>query len=269
MARTKRKGLISSHISVADTPQTSPIPGKEMIKNRAGGYVFQINDWSRLHRFLILGSEGGTYYASERSMTIENADCVIRCIKEDGKRTVDEIVAVSRGGRAPKNDPALLALALCTVHGDNDTRQRAYAVLPAVARIGTHLYHFAQFMKDLGHGWGRGYRNAIQNWYKGHKGLALQAMKYKQRDGWSHRDLLRLSHTKPEDELQNAIFHYMVTGELSASLPENIKEAELLNARAADIKDVEAAKIIVDHRLPWEVVPTNLRKWLWCVISER
>jgi 60 kDa SS-A/Ro ribonucleoprotein len=72
------------------TPQTQPIPGREteMVQNAAGGYVFQIGDWERLERFLIIGSDGGTYYASGAKLTAENAACAIRCIKENGERAV-------------------------------------------------------------------------------------------------------------------------------------------------------------------------------------
>ncbi len=45
------------------TPQTDPIPGANQVKNDAGGYVYAVDNFTRLHRFLILGSEGGSYYA--------------------------------------------------------------------------------------------------------------------------------------------------------------------------------------------------------------
>ena len=45
-------------------------------------------------------------------------------------------------------------------------------------------------------GWGRGLRNAVSHWYvePGAEDLAHQAVKYQQRDGWAHGDLLRLAH---------------------------------------------------------------------------
>ena len=80
--------------------------------------------WTRLRRFLVLGSEGGSYYASEWTLTRENAQAVEQCVREDGPRAVAEIVRVSTEGRAPKNDPALYALALAAGVGDVDTRGR-------------------------------------------------------------------------------------------------------------------------------------------------
>ena len=100
------------HFSTTSTPQFQPIPGTNQVPNSAGGHAWQLDDWARLDRFLVLGSEGGTYYVSERKLTIENAEAVARCIAADGIRTIDRIVAVSEAGRAPKNDPAIFSLAM-------------------------------------------------------------------------------------------------------------------------------------------------------------
>src|SRR5262249_4415820 len=97
------------------------------VKNSAGGFTFQLHDWSRLRRFLIVGSEGGTYYASERKPRRENAQCVQACIAADGQRLVREIAEISESGVAPKNDPAILALAMAARLGDPATRTAAYA----------------------------------------------------------------------------------------------------------------------------------------------
>src|SRR5262245_41671218 len=113
------------HFSLRETPQSEPLPGT--VKNAAGGYAFPVDDWTRLDRFLILGSEGGSYYASERKLTRENAEGVIRCIAEDGARAVGRIAEVSHSGRAPKNDPAIFALALAASVGDDAARGAAMA----------------------------------------------------------------------------------------------------------------------------------------------
>src|SRR6266536_3072646 len=116
-------------------PQWISLPGQ--VRNSNAGYVWPVDVWTRLRRFLILGSEGGSYYASEWSLTRENAQAVAACVREDGVRAVAEIVRVSTEGRAPKNDPALYALALAAGLGDVETRQAALAALPQVARTGT------------------------------------------------------------------------------------------------------------------------------------
>ncbi len=135
-------------------PQWAPIPGTEQVPNSAGGYAWEVDDWARLRRFLILGSEGGSYHATEWTLTRENAQAVERCIREDGVRAVAEIARVSEEGRAPKNDPAIFALAMAAGLGDEETRRAALEALPRVARTGTHLFQFVTFVERL-RGWGR------------------------------------------------------------------------------------------------------------------
>ena len=154
----------TKHVSTKKTKQTQRVPGKKQVKNNAGGYVFAIGIWEQLKRFLILGTSGGTYYASEQKLTVDAAQAVRQCIAENGLNTVETIVEISVSGRAPKNDAALFALAMCTHFGDLKTRRAAFKVLPHVARIGTHLFNFVEYREAFG-GWGRGMRRAVSDWY--------------------------------------------------------------------------------------------------------
>jgi len=110
-------------ITTRRPPQSAPIPGSTQVPNSARGFTWQVDDWTRLRRFLVLGSEGGSYYASEQALTLANADAVARCIAADGVRAVSTIVEVSERGAAPKNDPALFALAMAAGLGDIETRR--------------------------------------------------------------------------------------------------------------------------------------------------
>src|SRR5581483_7315445 len=110
--------MFLKYFSTKKTSQSQPIPGTDQVRNSAGGYAWAVDDWKRLDRFLILGSEGGSYYASEQKLTVENAEAVRRCIAADGARVVARIVEISDAGRAPKNDPALFALAMAAGLGD-------------------------------------------------------------------------------------------------------------------------------------------------------
>lgn len=181
------------------TPQSEPIPGSPQVANSAGGYSFEVDVWTRLRRFLILGSEGGSYYAGERELTKENVDAVREAVRTDGKRLVDEVVAISEAGRAPKNDPALLALAIASASSETDVRRYALDALPRVARTGTHLFAFLTFANGE-RGEGRAFRRAIANWYtsKDRDALAYQLVKYQSRHGWTHRDALRVAHPSPD-----------------------------------------------------------------------
>lgn len=249
------------------TPQNMPIPGSKQKPNSAGGYTWEIDVWQRLQRFLILGSEGGSYYATEYHLTLENASAVKTCIETDGVRAVNEIVAVSDSGRAPKNDPAIFALAMAASLGDDDTRRAALNALPKVCRIGTHLFSFADTIKHM-RGWGRGLRRAIGNWYTDKAGqrMAYQLVKYRQRNGWTHTDTLRLSHPKPSDETQQRLFRWVTHWDdaLWAHEPSPPDDEALAFIwafeRAQEAKQLSTIlNLIETYRLPREALPTE---WL-------
>ena len=53
----------TKYIKLGSTPQTQPASPKQA-RNAAGGFAFVVSPWTQLERFLILGAEGGTYYAA-------------------------------------------------------------------------------------------------------------------------------------------------------------------------------------------------------------
>lgn len=251
-------GTYSNILNTKSTPQTEAVPGKNQVPNSAGGFVFEVNDWVKLERFLILGTEGGSYYASEKQLTKQNAETILRCLKKDGAKTVETIVAISDGGRAPKNDPAIFALAVALKMGDEATKRLAAAAVPRVCRIGTHIFQLAESVKGLG-GWGRLTKKAFTGWYTGQNSdqLAMNLAKYQSREGWSHRDILRKVKVKPaNDEVKN-LFGWSV-GKLAAgkieTLPRVIQGFELAKVATSD---TEVAKLIRDFGLPRECVPTE------------
>jgi 60 kDa SS-A/Ro ribonucleoprotein len=243
-------------------PQWAPIRGSGQVPNSAGGFACAVDDWARLRRFLILGSEGGSYYASEWTLTRENAQAVERCLAEDGARAVAEIVRVSGEGRAPKNDPAIFALTLAAGLGDEPTRKAALEMLPHVCRTGTHLFQFATFVEGF-RGWGRSLRRAVGRWYaaKPVDSIAYQAVKYRQRDGVTHRDLLRLAHPSAHVSAGNPtlevsseharLFEWIVRGGYVDGLPRLVDG--FVRAQAAGTP-AETAVLVREFGLPREAL---------------
>jgi 60 kDa SS-A/Ro ribonucleoprotein len=203
----------ASQVSKKVTPQSEKAR-EDQVENSAGGFVFKLSNWDRLDRFLVLGNEGGTYYAGERKLTKENASCIEACLNEDGVRAVTRIAELSASGSIPKNDTAIFALALASAHADDAVRSAAFKAMPAVCRIGTHLFDYASACDHL-RGWGTGLKRAIASWYLGKKpeDVMYQVAKYRQRNGWSHKDMLRLSHVTPTEPLA-PIFRWVVDTEL-------------------------------------------------------
>ncbi len=276
------------HVQTKVTPQTEPVAGKPTVPNSAGGYSFAVDDWKRLERFLILSTEGGTYYVSERKLTQENAQCVARCLVLDAKRTVETIVEISEKGRAPKNDAAVFALALCASSQHTNAaalaRQLALSSLTRVCRTGTHLFQFAAACNAL-RGWGSGLRRAVGKWYtdKDAEQLGYQLAKYQQRDGWSHRDILRLCHVKgAANSSVDAALRWAVVGKggvaafdrtvtrgkgdkakiytypgvIPDMLPKSIKALEALNG-AADAEMCANLLRLYGDKATREMVPTQ------------
>lgn len=267
--------------TLVPTFQDRPIPGRTMVKNDAGGYVFELDKWARLHRWLILGSEGGTYYTSEKNLTFKNLDSVQDCINEDGLRVVSIIVEISDAGRAPKNDPALFALAMCSASDDEKVRKAAIDALPQVARTGTHLFQYLGYLKQF-RGWSRMLRSGVARWYteKHPEKLALQLVKYRNREGWSHRDVLRQAHSTADASPEHKeLIDWTVHGTVPKVTKEQVLGGDLARAlepgvddeqtaakphlrlikgfdRVQKAKDGEqAARLIKRYGLPWEAVP--------------
>ena len=231
---------------------------EDQVKNNAGGYVFALDDWKRLDRFLILGSEGGTYYAGERKLTLENIAAVRLCLAKDGPRVVARAAEISHEGRAPKNDAAIFVLALATVSKDPATRKAAREAIGRVCRIGTHLFHFVEDVERLAeaqHRWGRGLRRGIARWYtqRTPEQVALQAIKYPSRDGWSHRDVLRLAHPVPPSVAHAAAFRWIVDGSLTdAVVPMSAPSPPV------ETKDMQAPPVQVGESLAASFFDANV-----------
>jgi 60 kDa SS-A/Ro ribonucleoprotein len=244
------------HFSTRKPAQKQPRPG--MVPNNAGGYAFEADDWTKLTRFLILGSEGGTYYVGEAKLTQENAMAIQRLLLVDPLKVVAEIVEISQAGRSAKNDACLFALAMATALTGDEGRAAALSALPKVARTGTHLFTFAQYVESF-RGWGRGLRRAVARWYDEmpSEKLAVQVTKYRERNGWSHRDLLRLAHPKTEDAAKNALYKFAVKDSV-----EGIEDATVLafhRLRTEKLEAHQVAEIVSEAKLSIEMVPTELR----------
>lgn len=247
-----------------NVPQSQKVDEAQIL-NPAGGYVWKVDDIDRLRRFLMLGVEGGTYYAGERQLTQENAQVVASLAITNGSGLVREIVDVSTSGRAAKQDPTLFALAMAAVVGTNDTKRLALDAIPTVCRTASHLFSFVDYYVGLGGGWGRAMRNAVSKWYndKSAGDLVYQVTKYQQRGGWSHRDLLRLGHPRPVTSDHNKIYRYATKGDLHF-IEDDVMDVAAFKRLEAIVKaknvrdEKEMIRMIHDFNLVREHIPTEM-----------
>ena len=247
------------------TPQTKPTDSRQ-IRNAAGGYTFAVSPLERFRRFLLLGTEGGTYYVNAKDLTKDNAEFIIKAASaRDGmhRAMVDTLVELSLRGAAPRQNATLFSLAVLCSLGSDEERSYALGKLPVVARTGTHLFQFADYVKEF-RGWGPSLRKAVARWYteKDPQRLGYQVIKYRAREGYTHRDLLRLSHPSTSNDALNAVLRWIVDQgkdaaeqrTLPAVLPPVVRHFMQVQA-ATTVRDV--LNVLRDSRcqLPWEALP--------------
>ena len=273
----------------SEIPQSSKLDEKQVC-NSAGGFVYKVNDMNRLRRFLCLGSEGGSYYISEKALGLENAMTIQKMINDGkGASVVDEVVNFSVEGRAAKQNQILFALAMCArQEKDKKVKRLAYESLPKVCRIPTHLFSFIEYSEKLskGTGWGRAHRRAIGNWYLQHRDqplkLAMHVTKYKNRNGWSHKDVLRLAHPKPDSDGVAAVVKYIIKGIdvakdnfIKPDVDPSMEKMFAFLQATEDIKKKKDADEIVtmiqEYGLVREHIPTDMlkNKQVWQALLEK
>lgn len=220
--------------------------------NNDGGSANVVSDMKRLRRFLILGTVGGTYYVSEKELTADNVEVVKAIVNSKGIEAVDEIVKVSVEGLAAKQDPTLFAYAVACAADDINVRKYALSKLQDVCRTATHLFGFLEYVTKL-RGWGSALKKAVQSWYqdKSPKDLSYQVAKYQQREGWSHRDVLRLTKPVPVTEQHDQIYAWATGKALTG--PYFI--SAMLEAKM--FKGSKLLQHIAKHKLTREMLPTE------------
>src|ERR1700677_287258 len=241
---------------ITNRPQTKPIFGRtDMVQNNAGGYVFEITPQQRLERFLLIGSEGGTYYVGEQELTEQNAQSIVKLIKSNGVNVVNTVVDFAVNGRAPKADAGLFVLALAATYGDSATKKAAYAAVASVCRTSTQLFLFVSNVNNL-RGWSNGLRKGVANFYtnRTNEQIAYQMIKYRDRAGFTHADILRLSHPKAKNKAMNTLFGYAVGKVKGEEVPN--KQVQAFEA-AKTATGKKLLKLIEEGKLTWEMVPTE------------
>jgi 60 kDa SS-A/Ro ribonucleoprotein len=234
-----------------EVPVTEALNDRQ-VKNNGGGFSFAISDKTRLERFLILGTDGGTYYVKEMDLTKQNVDFLRKLIKSDENLVRETAVEISDAGRAYRNDAAIFVMALLLAEGKN--KSATVDAINKVVRTGMHVYQLADFINSLG-GWGRSKRAAIAGWFssKTPDELAYQAVKYRQRNGWTMRDLMRLSHPKGIDhEVGNFILRKEISGVGNSSILVGFDGMQ-------KVTTVDGVIRILNNYpdLPWETIPTQ------------
>ena len=255
------------------------------VENSAGGYVWEVDKWDRAKRFLVLGSEGGTYYATESDITRQNVRCLEECIKESPLKMVTMLKDMRF--KVYKRDTIIYALALVykMIPEEFKPPKNPANTYPAIepyfcviVRTGSDLLQFCAFV-DTMRGWGPALRRVVGTWYENHVGsgsLEYQVVKYQNRHGWTHKDVLRKIHYDSYGGTKGRIFRWIVGATHEGRLvnrkgrkystyyqdlsdypaPEYIEGYEQLK-RAGNRGEVVA--LIEKHGFTHEMIPTRFK----------
>lgn len=238
---------------------TDRIPGT--VENHTGGAVFELDPLAIARRFLMIGTTGGTYYQGEREITRENADVIFHLAQHDPEGLVSLIQDVSVRGLAPKLAPQLFALAVCT-HQPGPARELAFKAFPVIIRTGGHLLQWAGYHKALGGKVGRSWRRTVATWYteRSPENLAYQLAKYGQREGWSQKDLIDMSHALsgeiPESTAKVLRWARGESVMVDSTFPRVLTVLDALKRESKAYSAFEAA----DAGLSWEMVPDKMKR---------
>lgn len=196
------------------TPQSQPLPGREteMIQGRSGGWMFDAGMAQMLRRCLLIGTAQSTYYANKTELTEDFINVVTEAVAENPQLVAEEIVYAS-DGRSINNSAPILALVLLSMGKTPEAKKVFREIFPQVVRTGSHFYEWLNYTKSL-RGFGKIIREVGTTWLSRDdvKGLAYQFLKYQQRHGYSHRDVLRLFHVKPPTVDHDRLFAWVVNG---------------------------------------------------------
>lgn len=243
------------------------------VENSAGGFVYQVSDEQRLRRFLVLGTEGGTFYASQKDLTKANVDFLKEYAAKDPNMFFGTLVDVDANNVAPRHSTVLLALAVLYTHATVvpatadvaafDVRREIEARFNEFVRTGTHLFEFIEYV-TMYRRWGRSLRRMIGSWYKTKEvgALAYQVVKYRQRGGWTHRDVLRKTHPQAQGALAS-VLDYVTHGPVTLEDAIKAGKPTTVNVDVADVIDEFEAVKRGDLKpeaagaLSWEMMPTE------------
>lgn len=234
--------------------------------------VYKLTDIERLKRFVFLGSDNGSMYMNQNTLTLENVLCLENLIEQC---KYDDILDVLNQYKhiTFKKDYLIYVLArCCSIRLDDDPlfwkkdfRSDCFKIVLDVCYIPSYLFMFIQFYEQVNKrlynstGWNSHMKSTISQWYlsKTSQELMYHVTKYPSRYNWSHKDVLKLAHIKPKDEITNDIFKYILNNELD-NTKTHLDYLISLNSLKHDNDIDNVINHIIKHNFVREHIPTHL-----------
>lgn len=258
----KPKLCIPRHIEVKEDymnrTQNLFTAGGKITVNKDGFPAFKRSLPEQYLQTLMTNTMGNTFYTKQDQLMVES-------------------LALHR--EIAKVDPEFMAKALVYARNDGYMRLQPIVGLVFLSTIPDKTFFklaFNQVIKtpgDLedfvticssvrnGKGLGRSVKNTISLWLNNMS--QYHAIKYgaDRKEGWDLGNIIKVTHPKPKDEIQNELFKYVANRDADLGKLPQVNELERvknLRSMKATMTDEAFAKEVVDAiergRLPWEVV---------------
>ena len=252
------------------------------ILSSGGKVVYKVNDIERLKRFIFLGSENGTLHITKDTLTKQNLDCLERLLKEKKYTEISNVINEYQN-KVYKKDYILFVLARCCSiktdlinkmldQNDESFKVRCFELTFELCKIPTNLFMFIELYETVNKamynttGWNTKLKRMITKWYntKSLKDLMYHITKYQNRNNWTHRDVLRLSHVKTSNTDTNTVYKYIAKGKETVFADwglDFVKFSYLIDFESlkTETNKETVLKLIVEHSFVREHIPTT---WL-------
>lgn len=234
--------------------------------------VYKLDDIERLKRFIFLGSENGSLHINKDILEYQNVMCLENLLDKCRYDDILEVINKCKN-TVYKNDYLIYILARsCSIRLDDDPlfwkkdfRSDCYKLVLEICTIPTHLFLFIQLYGIINNkiykttGWNSHLKNMINEWYqsKSYNDLMYHVTKYQKRHNWTHRDILRLSHIKANDNTINDIFKYITKNKLNDSNP-NLRYLIVYNDLKKESNVDKVVGYINEYNFVKEQIPYHL-----------
>ncbi len=228
------------------------------------------DDWGQLDRFILLGSNHirrDPYRMEPFSM--EQHHWIYRLIDQHGEYVIQRLLMLQEHYLCHQPSLTILVAVACT-NSHEATRHLSLSLLPKLLPTVAQLCFFTSIVRQL-RGWGRQLRRHLALWFETIpvEKLALQAIKYNHRYGWSLRDLIRISHPRTNESCRQMLINWILHPDHPHIAELASRNFRLIQGKLLAFKQEhnpeQLAALIRRYRLPREAIPTSalVHKIIW------
>lgn len=222
----------------------------------------EVGKFQMLKRFLLIGTQGGTCYTAEANLVEKHKNNILDLLDSAPHEEILKLITEC-SIKARKNDYSIFVLALLMNKANNIDFSGA---IQQICRTGTHYFTLVEYLNRM-RGFGRKIKRGLTSWYlnKPVKDLVFQTQKYQNRNGWTHKDVIKVLHIKPVSDEMNSLFQYILEKNTLCADSENpnfklikgINQLQLVPKTKNKEDIAKAVEIINQYKLVREMIPTE------------